>query len=156
MHHRVLPPELRERVWHYGQYKWLETRGVDEQSLGKNLPKDLRRDIKWHLYLNLVRRVPLFEKVDERMLVAIGVRLKSSLCTENIYIVREGDPVNEMMFIICGHLESVKTDGGRSGLFNRGILKGNDFFGEELLTWALDSQFGSNLPPSTRIVKALK
>lgn len=57
MHHRVLPPELRERVRRYDQYKWLETRGVDEESLVQNLPKDLRRDIKRHLCLNLVRRV---------------------------------------------------------------------------------------------------
>lgn len=54
---RVLPPELRERVRRYDQYKWLETRGVDEESLVQNLPKDLRRDIKRHLCLNLVRRV---------------------------------------------------------------------------------------------------
>ncbi|XP_055827137.1 putative cyclic nucleotide-gated ion channel 8 [Solanum dulcamara] len=155
MHHRVLPPELRERVRRYDQYKWLETRGVDEESLVQNLPKDLRRDIKRHLCLNLVRRVPLFENMDERMLDAICERLKPSLCTESTYIVREGDPVGEMMFIIRGRLESVTTDGGRSGFFNRGILKENDFCGEELLTWALDPKSGSNLPPSTRTVKAL-
>ena len=57
MHHRLLPQELRERVRRYDQYKWLETRGVDEENLVQNLPKDLRRDIKRHLCLNLVRRV---------------------------------------------------------------------------------------------------
>lgn len=99
--------------------------------------------------------MPLFENMDERMLDAICERLKPSLCTESTYIVREGDPVGEMMFIIRGRLESVTTDGGRSGFFNRGILKENDFCGEELLTWALDPKSGSNLPPSTRTVKAL-
>lgn len=59
MHHRLLPQELRERVRRYDQYKWLETRGVDEQSLVQTLPKDLRRDIKRHLCLALVRRVRL-------------------------------------------------------------------------------------------------
>ncbi|KAL0013517.1 hypothetical protein SO802_000586 [Lithocarpus litseifolius] len=56
MHHRLLPPDLRERVRRYDQYKWLETRGVDEQNLVETLPKDLRRDIKRHLCLALVRR----------------------------------------------------------------------------------------------------
>lgn len=60
MHHRLLPQELRERVRRYDQYKWLETRGVDEEVLVQNLPKDLRRDIKRHLCLNLVRRVCVF------------------------------------------------------------------------------------------------
>ncbi|KAA3467032.1 putative cyclic nucleotide-gated ion channel 5 [Gossypium australe] len=38
--------DLRERVRRYDQYKWLETRGVDEENLVQSLPKDLRRDIK--------------------------------------------------------------------------------------------------------------
>ncbi|TXG46741.1 hypothetical protein EZV62_026035 [Acer yangbiense] len=155
MHHRWLPQELRERVRRYDQYKWLETRGVDEESLVQSLPKDLRRDIKRHLCLNLVRRVPLFANMDERLLDAICERLKPSLCTERTCIVREGDPVDEMLFIIRGRLESVTTDGGRSGFFNRGLLKEGDFCGEELLTWALDPKAASNLPSSTRTVKAL-
>ncbi|KAM7267042.1 hypothetical protein ACFE04_009208 [Oxalis oulophora] len=155
MHHRMLPQDLRERVRRYDQYKWLETRGVDEEHLVQSLPNDLRRDIKRHLCLALVRRVPLFESMDERLLDAICERLKPSLFTERTYIVREGDPVDEMLFIIRGRLESVTTDGGRSGFFNRSLLKEGDFCGEELLTWALDPKSGANLPSSTRTVKAL-
>ncbi|XP_062007980.1 putative cyclic nucleotide-gated ion channel 8 [Rosa rugosa] len=155
MHHRWLPQDLRERVRRYDQYKWLETRGVDEESIVQTLPKDLRRDIKRHLCLNLVRRVPLFANMDERLLDAICERLKPSLCTESTFIVREGDPVVEMLFIIRGRLESVTTDGGRSGFYNSGLLQEGDFCGEELLTWALDPKAGSNLPSSTRTVKAL-
>ncbi|CAN8273412.1 unnamed protein product [Cochlearia groenlandica] len=155
MHHRMLPQDLRERVRRYDQYKWLETRGVDEENLVQNLPKDLRRDIKRHLCLALVRRVPLFENMEEKLLDAICVRLKPCLYTESSYLVREGDPVNEMLFIIRGRLESVTTDGGRSGFYNRSLLKEGDFCGEELLTWALDPKSGSNLPSSTRTAKAL-
>lgn len=93
--------------------------------------------------------------MDERLLDAICERLKPSLFTENTYIVREGDPVDEMLFVIRGRLESVTTDGGRSGFFNRSLLKEGDFCGEELLTWALDPKSGSNLPSSTRTVNAL-
>ncbi|KAF9662741.1 hypothetical protein SADUNF_Sadunf18G0085800 [Salix dunnii] len=156
MHHRLLPQDLRERVRRYDQYKWLETRGVDEENLVQSLPKDLRRDIKRHLCLALVRRVPLFENMDERLLDAICERLKPCLFTESTYIVREGDPVDEMLFIIRGRLESVTTDGGRSGFFNRSLLKEGDFCGEELLTWALDPKSGANLPSSTRTVRALR
>ncbi|RID44265.1 hypothetical protein BRARA_I01075 [Brassica rapa] len=146
IHHRMLPSDLRERVRRYDQYKWLETRGVDKENLVQNLPKDLRRDIKRHLCLALVRRVPLFENMEERLLDAICERLKPCLYTENSYLVREGDPVNEMLFIICGRLE--RCD-------HRRLLKGGDFCGEELLTWALDPKSGSNLPSSTRTAKAL-
>ncbi|XP_071717658.1 probable cyclic nucleotide-gated ion channel 6 [Rutidosis leptorrhynchoides] len=156
MHHRLLPQDLRERVRRYDQYKWLETRGVDEENLVQSLPKDLRRDIKRHLCLSLVKRVPLFENMDERLLDAICERLKPCLYTDHTYIVREGDPVDEMLFIIRGRLESVTTDGGRTGFYNRGLLKEGDFCGEELLTWALDPKSGSNLPSSTRTVRALR
>lgn len=93
--------------------------------------------------------------MDERLLDAICERLKPCLYTEHTYIVREGDPVDEMLFIIRGRLESVTTDGGRSGFFNRSLLKEGDFCGEELLTWALDPKSGVNLPSSTRTGKAL-
>jgi cyclic nucleotide gated channel, plant len=57
MRHRQLPHELRERVRRFIHYKWLATRGVDEESTLQALPADLRRDIKRHLSLDLVCRV---------------------------------------------------------------------------------------------------
>ncbi|XP_068664870.1 cyclic nucleotide-gated ion channel 1-like [Aristolochia californica] len=154
MAHRLLPEHLRERIRRYEQYRWQETRGVDEESLLRNLPKDLRRDIKRHLCLSLVTRVPMFEKMDEQLLDAMCDRLKPALYTEDSYIVREGDPVDEMLFIMRGKLESVTTNGGRTGFFNSDVLKAGDFCGEELLTWALDPH-SSNLPTSTRTVRAI-
>jgi len=59
MSHRLLPDSLRERIRRHEQYKWQETRGVDEDNLIRDLPKDLRRDIKRHLCLALLMRVSL-------------------------------------------------------------------------------------------------
>ncbi|CAM8972990.1 unnamed protein product [Rhodiola kirilowii] len=156
MHHRQLPPELKESVRKYDHYKWLATRGVDEEALLKDLPMDLRRDIKRHLCYDLVRRVPLFDQMDERMIDAICERLKPALCTEGTFLVREGDPVNEMLFIIRGHLDSYTTNGGRTGFFNSCRIGPGDFCGEELLTWALDPRPGVILPSSTRTVKSIQ
>ncbi|KAL5568329.1 hypothetical protein UlMin_024904 [Ulmus minor] len=155
MSHRLLPDNIRERIRRYEQYKWQETRGVDEDNLIRNLPKDLRRDIKRHLCLALLMRVPMFEKMDEQLLDAMCDRLKPVLYTEESYIVREGDPVDEMLFIMRGRLLTVTTNGGRTGFFNSEYLKAGDFCGEELLTWALDPHTSANLPISTRTVQAL-
>lgn len=105
--------------------------------------------------LMCVKQVPLFDQMDERMLDAICERLKPSLCTPKTYLVREGDPVTEMLFIIRGHLDSWTTNGGRSGFFNSCRLGPGDFCGEELLTWALDPRPGVVLPSSTRTVKSI-
>ncbi|XP_022770569.1 putative cyclic nucleotide-gated ion channel 13 isoform X2 [Durio zibethinus] len=155
MSHRMLPENLRERIRRYEQYKWQETRGVEEETLMSNLPKDLKRDIKRHLCLDLLKRVPMFEKMDEQLLDAMCDRLKPALYTDKSYIVREGDPVEEMLFIIRGNLVSTTTNGGRTGFFNAVYLKAGDFCGDDLLTWALDPQSSSNLPISTRTVQAV-
>lgn len=57
MSHRMLPDDLRKRIRKYEQYKWQETKGVEEEALLSNLPKDLRKDIKRHLCLNLLKKV---------------------------------------------------------------------------------------------------
>ncbi|KAI4342548.1 hypothetical protein MLD38_027165 [Melastoma candidum] len=155
MRHRQLPPELQERIRRFVQYKWLATRGVDEESILKSLPLDLRRQIQRHLCLALIRRVPFFAQMDTQLLDAICERLVSSLHTKDAYIVREGDPVSEMLFLIRGEVESSTTDGGRSGFFNSITLHPGDFCGEELLTWALVPTSSLNLPSSTRTAKTL-
>ncbi|KAJ6400718.1 hypothetical protein OIU84_016202 [Salix udensis] len=155
MSQRMLPDNLRERIRRYEQYKWQETRGVEERGLIRNLPKDLRRDINRHLCLDLIKKVPIFGKMDETILDAICDRLKATLYPKDSYIVREGDPVDEMLFIMRGNLVSVTTNGGRTGFFNAVSLKAGDFCGEGLLTWALDPQSSSNLPISPRTVRAL-
>lgn len=155
MRHRQLPQDLQERVRRFTHYKWLTTRGVDEESVLKALPTDLRRDIQRHLCLDLVRRVPFFSQMDDLLLDAICERLVSSLSTHGNFIVREGDPVNEMLFIIRGTLESSTTNGGRTGFFNSITLRPGDFCGEELLAWALLPRSALNLPSSTRTVRAL-
>lgn len=99
--------------------------------------------------------MPFFAQMDDLLLDAICERLTSSLSTEGTYILREGDPVDEMLFIIRGQLESSTTNGGRSGFFNSTTLRPGDFCGDELLTWALMPSPSINLPSSTRTVRSL-
>ena len=103
----------------------------------------------------LFLQVPFFSQMDEQLLDAICERLVSSLSTKDAYIVREGDPVNEMLFIIRGELESSTTDGGRTNFFSSITLRPGDFCGEELLTWALMPNPSLNFPQSTRTVRSV-
>lgn len=103
----------------------------------------------------LFNKVPMFEKMDEQILDAVCDRLRAVLYTKDSYIVREGDPVDEMLFIMRGDLLTVTTNGGRTGFFNAVSLKAGDLCGEGLFTWALDPQSSSYLPISTRTVQAL-
>lgn len=89
------------------------------------------------------------------MLDCICERLKPVLGTKGMFLMREGHPVNQMLFIIRGHLDSYTTDGGGTGCFNSCQIGPGDFCGDELLTWALDLRPSVILPSSTRTVKAI-
>ncbi|KAL2251827.1 UNVERIFIED_CONTAM: putative cyclic nucleotide-gated ion channel 13 [Sesamum indicum] len=156
MSHRMLPQDLRARIRRYEQYKWQEKRGVEEQSLISNFPKDLRRDIKRHLCWTLLTRVPVFERMDEQLLDAMCSCLKPVLYTENSFIFHEGDHVDEMLFIMKGNILTMTTNRGGTSFFNSVYLTAGDFCGEELVTWALDPNSCSSLPISTRTVQAVK
>ncbi|KAK4716750.1 hypothetical protein R3W88_015088 [Solanum pinnatisectum] len=125
MSHRMLPDNLKQRIRRHEHYKWQETRGVEEELLIQNLPRDLKRDLKRHLCWSFLKRVPIFEEMDEQLLDALSDRLKPALFTQKSFIMREGDPAG-------------------------------DFYGDELLTWALDPHTSSSsLPISTRTVQAV-
>lgn len=57
MSRRKIPQNLRDRIEKHEQYKWQETRGVDEDRLISTFPKDLGRDIKRHICLDFLKTV---------------------------------------------------------------------------------------------------
>ncbi|MCI28145.1 cyclic nucleotide-gated ion channel 1-like, partial [Trifolium medium] len=76
--------------------------------------------------------VPMLEKMDETLLDAMCDRMKPVLYTEKSYIVREEDPVDEMIFIMRGKVVIMTTNGGTTDFFNSCFLRPGDFCGEEL------------------------
>ncbi|GJW94552.1 cyclic nucleotide-gated ion channel 1-like protein [Tanacetum coccineum] len=154
MSHISLPEELRQRVRRHKRYKWKITKGVELDSFVRDLPRDLKRDIKRHLCLLSLKRVPFFKQMDEHLVDAMCDRLKPVLYTENSLLVREGDPVHEIIFITRGKVLSETTDGDRINFYSSIHLEDGDLCGEELLTWSLDPTT-PRLPFSTRTVKAV-
>ncbi|CAK9319145.1 unnamed protein product [Citrullus colocynthis] len=82
MAHRMLPEELRQHIRRSDQYKWQLNRGVKEEELISNLPKDLRRDIKHHLCLAHLKKVPLFSSMDKQLLDSMREYLRPVLFTK--------------------------------------------------------------------------
>ncbi|KAK1583934.1 hypothetical protein Q3G72_028366 [Acer saccharum] len=82
MRKRQLPQGFRQRVRNYERQRWAAMRGVDECEMISNLPEGLRRDIKYHLCLDLVRQVPLFQHMDDLVLENICDRVKFLIFTK--------------------------------------------------------------------------
>jgi cyclic nucleotide gated channel len=94
--------------------------------------------------------------MDDNLLNALCERLKPAYYTKGMYITSYGAPMYEMLFITNGELENVITSRGHTIFPNIGILGPGDFYGEELLTWALDPMLRNNLPTSTHTIRTLK
>ncbi|KAL4024403.1 hypothetical protein IC575_012753 [Cucumis melo] len=155
MAHRMLPDELRYRIRRYDQYKWQLNRGVKEEELISNLPKDLRRDIKRHLCLAQLKKVPLFSSMDKQLLDAMCEYLRPVLFTEKSFIMQEGDPIDMMLFIMKGKLATIIGCDWKNDLYSA-TLNAGDFCGEELVHWAMDPTTNtSSLPISKRTVETL-
>ncbi|PON55869.1 cAMP-dependent protein kinase regulatory subunit [Parasponia andersonii] len=154
MRKKHLPQGFRQRVRNYERQRWAAMRGVDECQMIRNLPEGLRRDIKYHLCLDLVRQVPLFQHMDDLVLENICDRVKSLIFTKGETITREGDPVQRMLFVVRGHLQSSQVL--RDGLKSCCMLGPGNFSGDELLSWCLRRPFIERLPPSSSTLVTLE
>ncbi|KAF3438348.1 hypothetical protein FNV43_RR21110 [Rhamnella rubrinervis] len=131
MSHRRLPEELRRQVRHAERYIWAATRGVNEEALMENLPEDLQRDIRRHLFM-FIKKVRIFSLMDEPILDAICERLRQKTYIKGSKILYHGGLVEKMVFIVRGKMESIGEDGIIVPLSE------GDVCGEELLTWCLE------------------
>ncbi|KAK9152152.1 hypothetical protein Syun_010461 [Stephania yunnanensis] len=122
---RQLPQGLKQRVRQYERQQWAAKRGVDEWKMTANLPEGLRREIKYHLCLDLVRQ-----------------------------IMKEGDPVERMLFVVRGHLQSSQIL--RDGVTSCCMLGPGNFSGDELLSWCLKRPFIERLPPSSSTLMTIE
>ncbi|XP_015966822.1 probable cyclic nucleotide-gated ion channel 20, chloroplastic isoform X2 [Arachis duranensis] len=130
MSHRRLAEDLKRRVRQAERYNWAATRGVNEEVLLENLPEDLQRDIRRHLF-KFVKKVRIFALMDEPILDAICERLRQKTYIKGSIVLYSGGLVEKIVFIVRGKLESIGEDGNVS-------LSEGDACGEELLTWCLE------------------
>lgn len=80
MKRKKLPQSFRHRVRQHERQRWAATRGVDECRIVRDLPEGLRRDIKYHLCLDLVRQVKHGNKRVCRTYDAHDLVFGSNLC----------------------------------------------------------------------------
>ncbi|KAL3724909.1 hypothetical protein ACJRO7_029993 [Eucalyptus globulus] len=131
MSHRRLPEQLRRRVREAERYHWAATRGVNEEMLLEDLPEDLQRDIRRHLF-KFVKRVRIFAVMEDHIADAICEKLRQKTYIKGSKILHPGVLVEKLIFIVRGKIESRGEDGVTS-------LCEGDVCGEELLAWCLES-----------------
>jgi cyclic nucleotide gated channel len=104
--------------------------------------------------------VKILENKGEYLRRLICESLKPLYYNEDSYIIREGEPLNAMLFITQGSVCCFKTNNGEN---DNGVVSGphcieKGLYGEELLEWGFNSSpisKLSGLPISTKTVKTL-
>ncbi|EOY03583.1 Cyclic nucleotide-regulated ion channel family protein isoform 3 [Theobroma cacao] len=150
MRRRQLPSGLRQRVRHFESQTWDSMGGEEEMKWIEELPEGLRRDIKRYLCLDLIKKVPLFHSLDDLILENVCDRVKPLIYSKDEkvqQIIREGDPVPRMVFIVRGHAR--RSQGFSKGIIATSVLEPGGFLGDELLSWCLRRPFLDRLPTSS-------
>ncbi|KAL6290205.1 hypothetical protein ACE6H2_007715 [Prunus campanulata] len=120
-----------------------------QQKIETMYPDDITVQLRnmWGLGLASLKKVPLLESIDEKVLKAICQYLKPVIYGEDVYIIREGEPLRKMFFITRGTALTYTTIKGGTHVCK--CLEKSDFYGEELLNWAFKSCIFSELPIAT-------
>ncbi|XP_042985890.1 probable cyclic nucleotide-gated ion channel 10 isoform X7 [Carya illinoinensis] len=129
--------------------QWDASRELEDAS------KELEEISKQHhaislpLLLPMLRKVPIFENESVNFLYEISKLSKQVQYNQNNYIVREGEPLDMMIFMVKGIVWTYTSNHGDKS----GCLKKGDLFGEHLVEWLLESPGLSNIPLSTCTLK---
>ncbi|XP_020590038.1 LOW QUALITY PROTEIN: cyclic nucleotide-gated ion channel 2-like [Phalaenopsis equestris] len=154
MRRRQLPSQLRQRVRRYEWQRWASTRGEDEMEMIQDLPEGLRRDIKRWICLDLIKQVPIFHNLDDLILDNICDRVQPLVFSKNEKVIREGDPVQRMVFIVKGTLQSSQQLS--RGMVATCTLGPGGLFGDELLSWCLRRPFIERRPASSATITCVE
>lgn len=139
-----LSEKLQKDVKKFQPYKWLETKTIHAEDLLHKLPRDLQRNIKCELCLDLLRKVGEFGELSEGALESLCDELKAVSFSKHTVLAREGDPVDEMVIVVQGKLRSSSRDGtvasptrtaAPNGCRNMLLKDGEVLWGKELSTW---------------------
>ena len=143
MKNRDIPSHLRKKIGNYYTYLWETRRGYDEVAILEELPFSLRESVALYLNKEIIEKVPLFEKAGDALLRDIIVNLQPVIFTPGDYVVRAGEPGDEMYFISRVKVEVLSPD--EQTLY--ATLDSGKFFGEISLLLSM---------PRTATIKAIE
>ncbi|KAM5571846.1 hypothetical protein ABKV19_012097 [Rosa sericea] len=145
---KSMKPMIMENV-----RKKLEGKRNDNMEILSVLPLEHLSYLKRCLCLGTLNKVPKLREIkgmDD--LKGICELLKPMIFAKDTFILREGEPIDMIIFISLGIVRTYTTP--NDGIRAHSLKKGN-FYGEELVSWASRFPPSSDLPISKRIVRSL-
>jgi hypothetical protein len=119
-----LPLDLKRRVHAFYHVIWGANRCLDREAFIEDLSGPLEAEVCYHIYGEMVRRVPIFRALPTQGIVQIVKMLQTSFFLEHDVMIREGEIGREMYFMRTGHAE-IQVRGSHVLM-----LRGGEYFGE--------------------------
>ncbi|KAM1037922.1 hypothetical protein ACFX13_033408 [Malus domestica] len=115
--------EIRDEIWELVREALEEDEDNPAENIFSLLPLELQKHMKRPLFLATLRKVPGLENKDRRVLDAIMRHLKPVNYADGSYIIREGEPLDRMLFITQGSVLTYKTSGIGGGSGSSSIIR---------------------------------
>ncbi|XP_004308804.1 PREDICTED: uncharacterized protein LOC101302215 [Fragaria vesca subsp. vesca] len=135
-------PYIMKRV----QVELEEERDVDTENIFSILPLAHQKEMRSCMPLNRLKRMPLLQNMDEKVLREISVHLNPEKYNKNDIIIQEDKPLEKMIFIVDGFVKIEMKDYSGDPL----ELGAGQVYGEKLLTWPAWTSFPGRSNESVR------
>ncbi|XP_050369817.1 uncharacterized protein LOC126787936 [Argentina anserina] len=140
MPRKGLPLEMRTEIMRNIKHDKLKNKldsEVDMDLLFYLLPWNIEVSIKHHVGMDALKKVPLLQHMDEKVLQKICEHLKPVSYSPD-HVFKTGKEIDAMLFVTEGSVWPIHNGGEESSM-----VTGNedklDYFGEELLKWVSPS-----------------
>lgn len=122
---KSVPNDLAVRVITFHERLYANRTVFDEGKIMGRLPSAIRSDLVMHMFGSVLRRVPLFQDLNDTVLADVCLELKAYHAAQGEAFTVEGEPADEMFIIRSGMIRlTVQGHELRSS-----PMKGGDFFG---------------------------
>ncbi|OQR81338.1 Voltage-gated Ion Channel (VIC) Superfamily [Thraustotheca clavata] len=131
-----LPLDLQNRINEYYQVMWERHGTLDGQPLmfTKELSKNLSVEVELYLRMDMINRVPVFQKCSKKVVQEIVMQLQLQVYLPGDYIVVKGEIGFDMYFVQSGTCEVTKSLSAEPQPYQPDVvlkvLEQGDYFGE--------------------------
>ncbi|XP_044468326.1 cyclic nucleotide-gated ion channel 1-like [Mangifera indica] len=121
-------------------------------------PEDIVNNMKMEERLKKLKKVEELGKWEDAKLESLCTRMKPAFYGDRTLVIREGEPISEILFVLRGKLwtyTSSRADIGDNNGENVRLREGA-IIGKELVSWIQAQPNSSILPISTRTIRTLR
>ncbi|KAM5557669.1 cyclic nucleotide-gated ion channel 1 [Rosa sericea] len=136
MEKNCLPANLRKEIMANIREKLEQDKHADMENLFSILPWSTKKSLKRVLCMSTLRKVPMLEGMNPKVLKMICDYLKPVIYPEHSYVAKVDEPVDRMVLVTEGTMWIYSSNTSTPSKIHRTVENGDIYGDEQLLSWA--------------------